>query len=247
MDVTMEKVMLPEYEGFALLDKYGIPVPEHYTARTEKDAADCAERIGFPVVMKVISPQVVHKSDAGGVITGIETREQVYSSFRRIEHNVGLSSPDAVIEGVIVEKQYRKGLELILGGRTDPSFGKVITFGIGGTLVELIRDVAIRILPVTQEEIRAMVHEIRAYPLIRGYRNSPPLDEEELVRIIVAVCRFFERNRPFASLIQPAHSFTTREGSLLMPGSTPETRFLFIQKTPGPRWTHHCFLRRPLQ
>jgi acetyl coenzyme A synthetase (ADP forming)-like protein len=195
MDVTMEKVMLPEYEGFALLDKYGIPVPEHYTARTEKDAADFAERIGFPVVMKVISPQVVHKSDAGGVITGIETREQVYSSFRRIEHNVGLSSPDAVIEGVIVEKQYRKGLELILGGRTDPSFGKVITFGIGGTLVELIRDVAIRILPVTQEEIRTMVHEIHAYPLIRGYRNSPPLDEEELVRIIVAVCRFFEEEQ----------------------------------------------------
>lgn len=191
----MEKTMLPEYEGFALLDKYGIPVPEHYTARTAEEASDLAERIGFPVVMKVISPQIIHKSDAGGVITGIETREQAYSSFRLIEKNIRLSSPDAGIEGILIEKQYGKGLELIIGGRTDPSFGKVITFGIGGTLVELIRDVAIRILPISPEEIRTMVHEIHAYPLIRGYRNSPPLDEDELIRIISMVCRFFEEEK----------------------------------------------------
>ncbi len=191
----MEKTMLPEYEGFALLDNYGIPVPEHYMARTAEEASDLAERIGFPVVMKVISPQIVHKSDSGGVITGIETREQAYGSFVQIEKNIGFYSPDAVIEGILVEKQYGKGLELIIGGRTDPSFGKVITFGIGGTLVELIRDVTIRILPITREEIRAMVHEIHAYPLIRGYRNSPPLDEDELVRIISAVCRFFEEEK----------------------------------------------------
>ncbi len=195
MDVTMRKTMLPEYEGFALLEKYGIPVPEYYTARNASGAADVAERIGFPVVMKVISRQIVHKSDAGGVITGIETREQAHDAFSQIEKNVEHYSPGTVIEGVLVEKQFGKGLELIVGGRTDPSFGKVITFGIGGTLVELIRDVAIRILPIDPEEIRAMVQEIQAYPLIKGYRNSPPLDEDELVRIIAAVCRFFEEEK----------------------------------------------------
>ncbi len=153
-----------------------------------------AERMGCPVVMKIISPQIVHKSDAGGVIVGIGSRKAALGAFTKIIDGAKAYNPDAQIEGVIVEQQAEPGLELIIGGKTDPAFGKVITFGMGGTMVELMKDVTLRILPITEDEIRQMIKEINAYPLIAGYRGSKPRDEEELVRIITNVARFFEEN-----------------------------------------------------
>ena len=152
--------------------------------------------MGCPVVMKIISPQIVHKSDAGGVMVGIGSKKAALGAFTRIIDNARAYNSEAEIDGVMVEQQAEPGLELIIGGRTDPAFGKVLTFGMGGTMVELMKDVTLRILPVSDDEIRQMIHEINAYPLIAGYRGSKPRDEETLVRIIGNVSRFFLENDP---------------------------------------------------
>jgi acetyl coenzyme A synthetase (ADP forming)-like protein len=190
----MTQKMLSEAEGYDILRKYDIPVPEYRIVKNGEDAALAAEKMGCPVVMKIMSLQIVHKSDAGGVIVGIGSRKAALGAFTKIIDSAKAYNPEADIDGVIVEQQAEPGLELIIGGRTDPAFGKVITFGMGGTMVELMKDVTLRILPVTDEEIRQMIHEINAYPLIAGYRGSKPRDEETLVQIIKNVCRFFEEN-----------------------------------------------------
>jgi acetyl coenzyme A synthetase (ADP forming)-like protein len=190
----MTQKMLSEAEGYDILRKYEIPVPEYQIVKNGEDAATAAEKMGCPVVMKIISPQIVHKSDAGGVMVGIGSKKAALGAFTRIIDNAKAYNADADIDGVMVEQQAEPGLELIIGGRTDPAFGKVITFGMGGTMVELMKDITLRILPITDEEIRQMIHEINGYPLIAGYRGAKPRDEETLVRIIANVCRFFEEN-----------------------------------------------------
>ncbi|MGA2698778.1 MAG: acetate--CoA ligase family protein, partial [Methanoregula sp.] len=190
----MTQKMLSEAEGYDILRKYEIPVPEYQIVKNGEDAATAAEKMGCPVVMKIISPQIVHKSDAGGVMVGIGSKKAALGAFTRIIDNAKAYNAEAEIDGVMVEQQAEPGLELIIGGRTDPAFGKVITFGMGGTMVELMKDITLRILPITDEEIRQMVHEINGYPLIAGYRGAKPRDEETLVRIIGNVCRFFEEN-----------------------------------------------------
>jgi acetyl coenzyme A synthetase (ADP forming)-like protein len=183
--------MLSEAEGYDILRKYDVPVPGYQIVKSGEDAANAAERMGCPVVMKIISPQIVHKSDAGGVIVGIGSKKAALGAFTKIIDGAKAYNPDAHIEGVIVENQAEPGLELIIGGKTDPAFGKVLTFGMGGTMVELMKDVTLRILPVTEDEIRRMVREINAYPLIAGYRGSKPRDEDFLVTVIANIARFF--------------------------------------------------------
>ena len=183
--------MLSEAEGYALLKNYGIPVPEYSVVRTRQEVIKAADQVGYPLVMKVMSPQVIHKSDAGGVLTGIRSSADAEKAFDTISHNVKAFDPAAIISGFILEQQKDKGLEILVGGRTDPTFGKVITVGMGGTLVELIRDISIRVLPVTPEDINAMLLELQAYPLIKGFRNEPARDKEALISLVDRVARFF--------------------------------------------------------
>jgi acetyl coenzyme A synthetase (ADP forming)-like protein len=185
------KTLMTEPDAYALLEQHGIPVPPYDVARTPEDAAAIASRIGFPVVMKVISPQVIHKSDAGGVVTGIAGPGEAGAAFTRITGTVPRMVPGARIDGVLVAKQMEPGVEVLVGGITDPTFGKVLTFGMGGILVELLRDVSLRVLPVSEEEIQQMVREIRGHALIRGFRHQAPRDEEQLVKTIQAVATLF--------------------------------------------------------
>lgn len=187
----MPERMLTESEGYRLLDSCGIPVPPHRLVTSAGDARAAAGEIGYPVVMKVISPEIIHKSDVGGVITGVEGPDDAEAAFQTIMANSAARAPDATVTGIIVEKQMSGGLEVLIGGKTDPSFGKVITFGLGGKLVEFLADISIRVLPASNDEIRGMIREIEGYRLIRGYRGEPPKDEEALVRIIVKMARIF--------------------------------------------------------
>jgi acetyl coenzyme A synthetase (ADP forming)-like protein len=187
----MARQLLPEADGYGLLKSAGIPVPRFSVARTAEEAKNAADTIGYPVVMKVISQQVVHKSDAGGVILNIRTPAEAADAFETISRDVKTRVPGAVIDSVIVVQQLAPGLELIIGGKTDPTFGRVITVGAGGTLVELLRDVSIRVLPVDEHEIRTMVRELRSYRLIQGYRNQPARDEQAFVSAIAAAARWF--------------------------------------------------------
>ncbi|MBN1195692.1 MAG: acetate--CoA ligase family protein [Methanomicrobiaceae archaeon] len=183
--------MLTEPEGYALLSEAGIPVPAYRVVSDAGSAAAAANAIGYPVVMKVVSPDIVHKSDAGGVVTGITDEAGARAAYTAILGNVSAAFPDARVDGVIVEEQVAAGLELIVGGTTDPAFGKVITFGLGGTLVELVRDVAIRVLPIDDDERADMVRSIRGYPLIAGFRGQAPRDEAALLDAIEKISSFF--------------------------------------------------------
>ncbi|MFZ0181776.1 MAG: acetate--CoA ligase family protein [Methanoregula sp.] len=187
----MTRTLLSEAEGYELLNHYGIPVPRYAVVRTADEAGPAAEEIGFPLVAKIVSPQVVHKSDAGGVVTGIASAAAAQEAFAAITVSVRAAYPGADIRGIILEKQQEAGLELIVGGKTDPSFGKALTIGMGGTLVELIRDVAIRLLPASDDAIRSMIHSLRGYPLIAGFRNKTPRDEAALLAIAGALGRMF--------------------------------------------------------
>jgi acetyl coenzyme A synthetase (ADP forming)-like protein len=187
----MARKMLSEPEGYGLLMKHGIPVPEHRVVSRSDDAIKAASDLGFPVAMKVVSPDVIHKSDAGAVIVGIQDEQAVIGAFQTIMDNVKQKVPNARIEGVVVEKMMPSGLELIIGGKMDPSFGKIVTFGLGGTLVELLKDVSIRVLPLDKAEIERMVHDVKAYALIKGYRGEAPKDEHALVDALVKICRMF--------------------------------------------------------
>lgn len=187
----MVRTLLSEADGYGLLGTAGIPIPRFHVASTEDEAATAAAAAGFPVVMKVISPDIIHKSDAGGVITGISSPAEAREAFARIRKNAEVFRPGAVIAGIMVEQQLPPGLELIIGGKTDPTFGKVITLGLGGKMVELLHDVTIGVLPVSEAEIRGMIRGIRGYRLIAGFRDEPARDEEALAGIILAICRMF--------------------------------------------------------
>jgi len=187
----MSRTLLSESDGYELLKQYGIPVPRSTVVHTAEEAGRTADGIGFPLVAKIVSPQVVHKSDAGGVITGITSAAAAEKAFTAITQSVRVAYPEAEIEGIIIEAEQKPGLELIIGGKTDPAFGKVITIGMGGTLVELLRDVAIRILPVSDDEIRTMIHSLKGYPLIAGFRHAAPRDEAAFVTIAGALVRMF--------------------------------------------------------
>jgi acetyl coenzyme A synthetase (ADP forming)-like protein len=184
--------MLSEADAYRLLKHYDIPVPGHGIAKDAGGAGEIAEGIGYPVVMKVISPQIVHKSDAGGVMTGIRSRPEAEAAFGSIIENIKKYRSDAEITGIIVEKEYPHGLELLIGGRRDPAFGGVLTYGMGGTLVELVRDVKTRVLPLSREEIARMIRSVKGYRLIEGYRDRPPLDEETLLEIIVSAASMLQ-------------------------------------------------------
>jgi acetyl coenzyme A synthetase (ADP forming)-like protein len=186
-----ERRLLSEADGYQLLRRYHVLVPDHDIAQDREEAGKVADRIGYPVVMKVISPDISHKSDAGGVVTGIHSRTDAEEAFDIIRERIQDAFPDASITGIIVEKQMPAGLELLIGGRIDPAFGRVLTFGMGGTLVELLRDVDMRVLPLSREQLRVMIQGIRGYPLIEGYRGQSPRDEEGLLDILEKVITLF--------------------------------------------------------
>jgi acetyl coenzyme A synthetase (ADP forming)-like protein len=206
----MVRTLLSEDEGYELLKTAGVTIPRFQVAHTADDAATAAESVTFPAVMKVISPDIIHKSDAGGVITGIGSAAEAQDAFVRIRKSAEAYKPGAVVAGIMVEQQLPPGLELIIGGKTDPTFGKVITVGLGGKLVELLHDVAIAVLPVDEPEIRSMIHGLRGYRLIAGFRDEPKRDEEALVSIISAINRMFLENPHITEFdINPLILYTT--------------------------------------
>ncbi len=190
-----ERELLTENEGYRVLSRFGIPVPAYELAASADEGVRAAERIGYPVVMKIVSPRVVHKSDMGGVLTHLTNEQDVREAYSRIMETVAAKIPDEEIRGVIVESELPPGLELFIGGKTDPAFGPVLSFGLGGTAIEIFRDFSLRILPVGREELAAMVREIRGYPLIAGHRNLPPLDENALLRCLEGAAALFQKGQ----------------------------------------------------
>lgn len=176
---------LLETEAKAVCIEYGIPVTKFELAKSEAQAVKFAEKIGYPVVLKIVSPDVVHKSDVGGVAVNLKDSKSVREAYSQILKNVKKHNAKAKIVGVLVQEMAPQSTEVIVGVTKDPQFGPAIMFGLGGIFVEVLKDVTFRIAPITEDEAREMITEVKAYPLLKGYRNSPPVDIAAIVGILL--------------------------------------------------------------
>ena len=186
--------LLTEVESKELLKKAGIPVVEAKLARSKKEAISISREMGFPVVLKISSPDVVHKSDSGGVKLGLANATQVGKAYSEIISSIKQAYPEAQIQGVSVQPMAPSGVEVIVGMSKDPQFGPVLMFGLGGILVEVLKDVSFRIVPVTERDAREMIKEIKGYPVLEGYRGQKPASIPALEKLIVKVSQFVEKN-----------------------------------------------------
>jgi len=202
---------LTEIESKELLKRAGIPVVEARLATTKKQAVSMGKELGFPVVLKVISADVIHKSDSGGVRLGLGNSTQVGRAYSDIMSSVRQRHPQATIQGISVQPMAPPGIEVIIGMSTDPQFGPVIMFGLGGVLVEILKDVSFRIVPVTRRDAAEMVREIKGYPVLAGFRGQKPASVPALEELIVKVSQFIERNPQIRELdLNPVFAYENK-------------------------------------
>ncbi len=175
------------HEGQAVMRAADVPLPQTRIARNLDEAVRAAEEVGYPVVMKVVSRDILHKSDAGGVALDLQDRNEIIDAYQAVLRNARAYKADAHLEGVEISEMVSRGLETIIGARRDRTFGPIIMFGLGGIYVEVLKDVAFRALPINRKEILSMIKEIRAYPLLLGVRGEEKKDLDALVETIIKV------------------------------------------------------------
>ena len=180
---------LAEPEAVRLLGEYGIAYPDHGVAESAEGAASIAGRIGYPVVLKVVSPDAAHKSDVGGVALGIQDAAGLAQAYEGIVQSVRSHAAEATIAGMMVCKQAPPGLEVIVGGLQDLMFGPALMFGLGGIFAEVLKDVTFRIVPIERVDAEGMIQEIQGYPLLTGIRGHQGYDVAALVDLLLAVSR----------------------------------------------------------
>src|SRR5579863_9613965 len=180
-----EALTAPEARG--VCEAYGITIPKEGVATSADEAAKLASGIGFPVVMKIVSPQILHKTEAGGVIVGVKSAEAAKDAYATIVANAAKYDGKAEILGVQVQQMLTGGQEVIIGAVTDPAFGKLVAFGLGGILVEVLKDITFRLAPASREDALSMLDGIAAAEILRGVRGAPGVDRDALAAMIVKV------------------------------------------------------------
>ena len=169
-----KRTSLTAPEGKLVCDAYGIPVPKEGVAKSADEAAKIAADMGFPVVMKIVSPDILHKTEAGGVMVGVKTAADVEKNYATILANAKKYKADAKIEGIQIQQMLLGGTEVIIGSITDGSFGKLVAFGLGGVLVEVLKDITFRLAPATKEDALSMLDGIQAHDMLKGVRGGDP-------------------------------------------------------------------------
>jgi acetyltransferase len=181
------RVVLLSNEAADVVEAYGIQAPESKVAKTAEMAAEYAEELGFPVVLRVVSPDIIHKTDVGGVVLNLKTTEEVRNAYDGILTGVARFMPRARIHGVMVYHMVPRGREMIIGMSQDVQFGPLVMFGLGGIYVNFLKDVSFRLAPLSEPEAREMMEETKAYALLKGIRGEPPSDTEALKNTILRV------------------------------------------------------------
>jgi len=205
---------LLEHEAYRILELYGLPSPKYGLATSVEEAVEIANKIGYPVVLKIVSPDIVHKSDVGGVILNLNKSEEVREAFKRIMSNVKEKAPNARITGVLVQEMIPQDLEVIVGATRDPIFGPVVMFGLGGVFVEVLRDVSFRVVPITEKDAEEMLAEIKARKILEGYRHIKPRDKKAIINIILGVSKIMEENPEISELdLNPIMVFPEGQGA----------------------------------
>jgi len=180
---------LLEPEAKIVCMEYGIPVTRFKVALTQDEAVKFADQIGYPTVLKIVSPDILHKWDLGGVVLNLKNATEVKDAYNKILENVKRHKPDAKIVGVLVQEMALSSTEVIVGSIKDPQFGPALMFGLGGIFVEVLKDVTFRIAPITETDAREMITEVKGYPILKGYRGQAPADVDAIVKILMNTSR----------------------------------------------------------
>ncbi len=171
------------------MDLYGIPVTREKVAKSPREAARLAEEIGFPVALKIDSPDIQHKSEAGAIRLGVNSQEEVIRFYDEIIANAQTHNPNAGINGVLVQEMIRHGTEVMIGMTQDPQFGPIIAFGLGGIFVEVLKDISLRVAPLSTSDAEQMVKEIKGYQILQGVRGRKPSDVAAIVDVLLRISR----------------------------------------------------------
>jgi len=191
---------LLEPEAKIVCMEYGIPVTRFKVALTQDEAVKFADQIGYPVVLKIVSPDILHKWDFGAVILSLKSAAEVKDAYNKILENVKRRKPDAKIVGVLVQEMAPSSTEVIVGSIKDPQFGPALMFGLGGVFVEVLKDVTFRIAPISETDAREMITEVKGYPILKGYRGQPPADIDAIVKILMNTSRLVTRHTEIKEL-----------------------------------------------
>jgi acetyl coenzyme A synthetase (ADP forming)-like protein len=200
-------------EGKLVCDAYGIAVPQEGVVTSAQEARTLASSMGFPVVMKIVSPDILHKTEAGGVIVGVKNADEAANAYETILANAKSYKANANIVGVQVQQMLKGGQEVIIGAVTDNSFGKLVAFGLGGVLVEVLKDITFRLAPATKEDALSMLDGIQAAEMLKGVRGSDPVDRESLANLIVRVSQLVS-DFPEISEMDLNPVFATKDGAI---------------------------------
>lgn len=207
------RTILTEVESKQILGEAGIPVARAELATTREEAATAAGQIGLPVVLKIVSPDISHKSDVGGVKLDLGSEEEVAAAFDEIVAAAQRAQPEATVLGVSVQEMARPGVEVIMGMTKDPQFGPVLMFGLGGVFVEVLKDVAFRIVPLEPRDARQMIRDIQGFPVLEGFRGQEPADLAALEDMLMRLSAFVEEHPEIQELdLNPI--FAYKDGAL---------------------------------
>jgi acyl-CoA synthetase (NDP forming) len=211
-----------EHEAKDIMKAYGIPIPAYDTAVTADEAVEKSKAIGFPVVLKILSKDILHKSDAGGVKINLKNEDEVRSAFNEIMENAKAFGKKKNIEvdlsrGVFISDFADMGTEIIVGVTKDPQFGHALMAGLGGIFVEVLKDVSFRLIPFDETDAREMLEELKAYKILEGIRGEPARDVDSLVEVMLAVSKMIEENPEITELdCNPTFVYEKGKGTLVV-------------------------------
>jgi acetate---CoA ligase (ADP-forming) subunit beta len=204
---------LTEIEAKALFSSIGIPTVDTRLAKSSQEAAAISEQLGYPVVMKITAQDIIHKSDVGGVRLGLKNKSEVVEAYQSMIANIKAKFPKASIEGVAVQSTAKPGVEVVIGMTKDPQFGPVLMFGLGGVLIEILKDVSFKVVPLTRRDARQMIKEIKGYKLLTGYRGQAPVNTAALEDILLKLSDFCQKT-PAIKEIDLNPIFANSEGAV---------------------------------
>jgi acetyl coenzyme A synthetase (ADP forming)-like protein len=217
-------------EGKLVCDAYGIPVPKEGVAASAAEAAKLAAAMGFPVVLKIVSPEILHKTEAGGVLVGVKSADEVAKGYDTIIANAKKYNAKASLLGVQVQQMLTGGQEVIIGAVTDPSFGKLVAFGLGGILVEVLKDITFRLAPATRDDALSMLDGVAAAEILKGVRGADPVNRDALANVIVGVSQLISEFPEIDEMdLNPV--FATKNGAI-----AADVRIVVDFHPPEPRY-----------